>query len=360
MPHSWPALTLCAAALLWGGTAAASGPDGEARPRIVLLAQPSEVEPAAVLATILEVQLADLDVVLVVHWLDHEIRAHDDRLDLARKIAQDLDAAAVLMSDPSILQEVTVFVPDEQGGTLVSRTVGDETLGQEGRRAAFALITRSLLQAALERNPIVDRATAPPTAPLAIEDLSPAVSAPDPTPIRPGLWFAGGATVRLFSTEHPTLPALAARLQLGGPTRLAPFVAYEFGPGIRIDDEVATLHLTTHDITLGVAVDLLQRARFAGGMDLALGLGIWRWHAESRDVQLQANRGEPDAILGLVWTGRLDFVLTPWMTLSMGPGIRLLVINQDYSVLAEGQQRVILSPWTIQPHLSARLAFKIR
>ncbi len=336
------------------------GGGGSATPIVVLVGDPAAQDDVRVLAEALGAQLADLDVSLTIRWVPSASDSEGEPVDVLGRVAAEEGVEAVLLCDPVTVDSLEVFVPSDDGGLRIRRPVTTVGLGDAGRLAAAAVITRAVVEAVLQQRPSVIGEGS--ESALESADVSAEAAAP-PVEIAnrkgPGVSLGAGYGMRFFEARRPVVHMVAARVELAVSPRLSVTAGYSFGPGIQVVAEGASLDMTAHDVTLGVAVDR-SFGRFSLGGELAALLGLQRWEAGAGTDGLQASPGETDATVGGLAEVRLGLQLTPWMKFVAGPGLRVLAVNQVYDVTEAGWRTTILAPRRVQPHLTARFHFALR
>ena len=341
------------------GHAASSAGDGSATPIVVLVGDPAAADDVRVLAEALGAQLADLDVTLTIRWVVPASDSDGEPVDLLGRLAADEGAEAVLLCDPVSVDALEVFVPSSEGGRRIRRPVTTVGLGDAGRLAAAAVIARAVVEAVLQQPSVV--VVGPESAGNPADMPAEAAPLPVETANRrgPAVSVGAGYGTRFFATRRPVVHTVAARLELAVTPHVSVTAGYALGPGIQVVDERASLDMTAHDLSVGVAVDR-SFGRFSLGGELAALLGLQRWVAGASADGLLASPGETDVTVGGLAEVRLGLQITPWMWFVAGPGLRVLAVNQVYDVMESGWRTTILAPRRVQPHLTARFHLVLR
>ncbi len=344
-----------------------AGPSAHGAPRVaaprvahkvVMIAVASQREASFRALQAVRGQLSDVAVALEVHPVDRLDPSAEEQLRTARAVAHFKKASVVFWFD-SQRARVSIYLRAPGGGRLLERPV--RSAGVEGRYEALAVIVRFAVRGLLQGekvgvrlSPVVPRRAKRTQAPPPLATTPPPVARP-----ALGLAMEVGYDMDLFSDQVAAAQGLRVALvgTFGQQRRWEVLVGFRMEAPLDAQTDTVALSLRRFPINLGGRF-LWRRGRVLLGAQLALTVAVLtaRWSVleggeEEHNLSLHAAVSlSPSLLVGLH--------LIPRLSLLLGLGVRVGLNRWEYRARVE-PDRLLLSPWRVQPALSLSLRVEI-
>ena len=314
---------------------------GEESCTVVMLVPEDREETARSAVLAVKGQLSDLPVKFHVEWVDSTITDISLMAEAAARIAMSKNAAAVFWLDISVSGKLFFFIPGEEKGKLLTRSVKIEGMGMSGEEA-MAVIIRSMIKA-LPCKPGSEPAPSPPA--RGKRDNQVAL-----------LDFSISYGLSLYSRQK----LLIHGARLCASVRLLPFlrifIAYRVIPPMRIQSDRAVLSLRPHPVEAGLT---LRWSRKHWKLEVGAA-AVFDWLTWSVTAMRDSVSPTPP-YAGL--TGAVSpFIAVSWMparflAFFLSISADIMVNEKRYVVKTTSGLRTVLDPWKVRPYIQAGTCF---